>query len=90
MICTCLICQKELTDRHSSVHFPFLCFQDSPDIPYSAERRPKTGLLKNKNDISIVATPSPSSSMVVKKNTQINGKSKTARILNRMSASDFF
>ena len=70
--------------------------QDSPDIPFSPALRPKHGLLKNKSDISVVQTPSPLLTQggikVVRKNTQINGKSKQGAkmIMQRMTAADFF
>lgn len=62
---------------------------DSPEIPFCSAKKPTKGLLKNKVDISIVNTPSPISKLEVVKNTQRNSISKTAKLLNRMYASDF-
>jgi hypothetical protein len=63
----------------------------SPDIPFSPARQPKQGLLKNKNDISVVDTPPTAiKRQEVARNTVKNSKSKAAVIVNRMRASDFF
>ena len=81
-----MTCNKyQSTEDHSA------SIMESPDIPFVPEKKPKQGLLKNKNDISIVNTPSPLGGMKqVQKNTLINGKTKSAKLLNRMYASDFF
>jgi hypothetical protein len=64
---------------------------ESPDIPYRPDLKPKKALLKNKDDISIVKTPSPRfAAKLVQRNTAINSKSKAVHMLNRMRASDFF
>jgi hypothetical protein len=67
--------------------------QESPSIPFTPEAKPRAGVLKNKGDISVLATPTPPQLglKAVMKNTRINGKSKVAKMLqNRMLASDFF
>ena len=80
-------------NKYQSLLEHSMSVQESPDIPFMPERKPKQGVLKNKQDISVVHTPSPLLGIKeVKKNTKINGKSKQGvkMMRMRMTAADFF
>ena len=78
-----------MENKAASLHEIDKSILESPDIPFSADRKPKQGVLKkSSSSSSINTTPNGNDKKSVAYNTMLNGRS---RFLKRRSvASDFF